>query len=424
MSDDAKNEKKIETISATPVVTAEPKSFGFWLGVAVCAILAIWFSGLLGFWQSAAFVLFVGTLSFVAIALEPESALKRYIRKYGKVALTVAIAVVIAIAVNSILAMPASQFSKWLRHGGESGVDYSKLFAFEALLIGLAGGFGYLAVYGGKKDGAGKTICNGWRRVLAFMAIMAIVVVAWQMQTPKQYLLRYLYGCPIGRYILAQYQRVTGGADLAANDQIAFNNLQWGVAKSQVNLYSVMDDELEKVGELPTGEIVQRLSKEPPSMGSPLPIVWIIMKGKDGDYIGGNEALVNLTLFNWSKSKPEPIVAMKPAEPAKPEATKPAAELPDEPLAKPKPVVKVLSKTEAIVPIVPGQPIEAGVMAKAGDIIRYSQVTAPFKVMNASHNGFHLVKSDMTFVANDEQQIVLVGHSGEGSVHVKVIPQG
>ena len=84
----------------------------------------------------------------------------------------------------------------------------------------------------------------------------------------------------------------------------------------------------------------------------------------------------------------------------------------------------MLSKTEADVLFAPGQSTETGLIVKPGDLIRYTRVSVPFKVVNAAKNGFHLVEQDGAYVANDKDQVVIHGDKKEGSVRVKVIPMG
>lgn len=99
------------------------------------------------------------------------------------------------------------------------------------------------------------------------------------------------------------------------------------------------------------------------------------------------------------------------------------------PAVEPKPAVPVSTpavKREVrgtVVHFNPDEPVSTGLTTMPGDIIQYSGITAPFKVANSTRNGYHIVASDGTYVANHKGEVVLHGYKQEGSVRVKVTSQ-
>lgn len=76
---------------------------------------------------------------------------------------------------------------------------------------------------------------------------------------------------------------------------------------------------------------------------------------------------------------------------------------------------------EKIINFKPNEPTNSGLVAQTGDIVKYINPTAPFKVSGGKK--FHLISTTTEHEATGFGSIVIYGHEKEGYVQIMVIPK-
>lgn len=206
----------------------------------------------------------------------------------------------------------------------------------------------------------------------------------------------------------AYLTKASAASELRATDVTTSAKHQWGVAKTQVVVYS---DQLEKVTDLPRGEIVYREEVQPQGNGPHR--VKVRTKNANGDFMTpGHTGWVDMDLFIWSVERPGLPGSSDAATAAHRSEVVPSSG----PAAPRTPVTKTVS-------FKPGQLVSSGIPMFPGDFIAYSGMSAPFKVPRDFERGeFMVVDQPLSFYAQSAGELRIVGADRAGSVTITLTP--
>ena len=264
--------------------------------VVACGIISLWLLGL-GFWMSTSIIGLIFIAGYFLEAVEPDAALKRYVKYYSKVIATVAVAIVFVLMTDVVLGIPLAQLIGWTLQG-KSATNVPLWATLEVLIIGVSGYMAYATMYG-----QGKA-----RRWLAVAVGLLLVVCLWQIKAPAN---------PVGRWFNGQFAvhlKAVGEAASQLEEQV---KPEWGVSTTSVRLYRQDDAGRYRPvtsGQLPEGQLVQFLPEvRKDDAGCPMRLIRLM--DQTGDYKNGPQYWVDATpsLFNRGV---DPAIAVANAKPS------------------------------------------------------------------------------------------------------------
>lgn len=148
------------------------------IGLAfLAAVMLLWFLGL-GPIVSVSVIISIAILSWVAEIIEPDSALKRYMRRYAKAGLFLMVAVLVTTLIARILTVPILKVLTEILDGtvlvGLSLDNIEHYLIMFLVIVLFSSFFAYMILYGG-------SVGKKWRSIFVIMLLIVFVSAFWQL---------------------------------------------------------------------------------------------------------------------------------------------------------------------------------------------------------------------------------------------------